>query len=125
MTKYTVVYGDCLEFLKTFKFPNGLHLAVTSPPYYNARDYSKYGGYNFYLMFIKKVSQAIYRQLIPGGYYCLNLTAVTETGNKNGKMNRKLYPTSTDALHICQDIGFELVWDVAWMKPISIQDVLG
>jgi DNA modification methylase len=113
MTKHIVWYGNCLDFLREAEFPDGLHLAVTSPPYYNARDYSTYGSYNQYLMFIKKVSKAIYDRLVQGGHYCLNLTAVTETGGKG----RKLYPTSTDALRLCQEIGFELVWDVAWMKP--------
>lgn len=114
MPTHTVIYGSCLDYLKHGEFPNGLQLVVTSPPYYNARDYSTYrGGYNMYLMFIKNVSQAVYDRLDNGGHFCLNLTAVTETDGGG----RKLYPTSTDALQICQDIGFELIWDVAWMKP--------
>jgi DNA modification methylase len=112
MTRHTVVYGSCLDFLKYHDLPDGLQLAVTSPPYYNARDYSVYSSYQAYLLFIKKVSRSIYERLDEGGHYCLNLTAVTET-----KGERKLYPTSTDALEICQKIGFELVWDVAWLKP--------
>jgi modification methylase len=113
MTRHTVVFGSCLDFLREHELPDGLQLVVTSPPYYNARDYSIYSSYQAYLLFIKKVSRGIYERLDEGGHYCLNLTAVTET--KDG--GRKLYPTSTDALEICQDLGFELVWDIAWIKP--------
>ena len=50
----TVVKGDVLQTL--MEVPDEeVHLTFTSPPYYNARDYSIYRSYGEYLEFLKKV----------------------------------------------------------------------
>lgn len=43
--KNTVVEGDVLEILN-YVPENSIHLTFTSPPYYNARDYSIYANYD-------------------------------------------------------------------------------
>ena len=57
--------GDCLERMK--EIPDGsVDLIITSPPYFNAREYSSYSTYDEYLRFI---DQRIMEQL---GIYELN-----------------------------------------------------
>jgi hypothetical protein len=52
--KNVVVNGDVLDVLKYV--PNeSVHLTFTSPPYYNARDYSIYPSYQAYLEFLEEV----------------------------------------------------------------------
>ncbi len=50
--KNTVVNADVLEALK-FVPDESVHLTFTSPPYYNARDYSIYPSYEAYLEFLE------------------------------------------------------------------------
>ena len=112
MTWHKVYIGDCLEVLR--KISNkSVHLIVTSPPYFNAREYSKYNSYNDYLDFMEKIIIKLKEVLVEGGYFCLNTTSYTS--------NKVLYPIPFDLLNICKSHGFKLIWDVVWLKPKSTQ----
>ena len=52
--KNVVVNGDVIEILKIVS-NESIHLTFTSPPYYNARDYSIYQSYDEYLEFLRDV----------------------------------------------------------------------
>ncbi len=108
MNFHRIYYGDCLETLPQLG-ENSVHLIVTSPPYYNAREYSTYNSYQDYLNFMDKVISNFPKVLVNGGYLCLNSTTYTE--------NKILYPIPFDLLSICQKYGFKLIWDVIWLKP--------
>jgi hypothetical protein len=56
--KNVVVNGDVLEVLKIVS-NESIHLTFTSPPYYNARDYSIYQSYDEYLEFLKDVFKEV------------------------------------------------------------------
>ena len=58
--KNVVVEGDTREVMRLL--PDGcIHLTFTSPPYYNARDYSIYKSYQEYLDFLGEVFEAVHR----------------------------------------------------------------
>lgn len=57
--KNVVVNGDVRDVLKLV--PESIHLTFTSPPYYNARDYSIYPSYEAYLKFLEEVFYETYR----------------------------------------------------------------
>ena len=97
-----IIHRDILE-------PQSIQLIITSPPYYNAREYSQYETYEEYLGFMDNVIQLLSRVLMNGCYFCLNSTTITE--------ERKTYPIPFDLLQITKKHGFELVWDIIWMKP--------
>jgi len=113
MLFHNIYYGNSLEVLKQIE-ENSVHLVVTSPPYYNAREYSKYETYKKYLDFMDSIIGLLPRVLVHGGYFCLNSTTINERDKKN---NRVTYPIPFDLLTICQKHGFELIWDVIWLKP--------
>ena len=49
-----LMLGDCLERMK--EIPDGsVDLIITSPPYFNAREYSSYATYDEYLRFMQSV----------------------------------------------------------------------
>jgi HEAT repeat protein len=50
--KNTIVQGDVIETLQ-YVPDESIHLTFTSPPYYNARDYSIYQSYEEYLKFLE------------------------------------------------------------------------
>ena len=52
----SIVHGDVNDVL-THLPPESVHLTFTSPPYYNARDYSIYKSYKEYLYFFKRCFQ--------------------------------------------------------------------
>ena len=56
----TIVQGDVIEILKHVP-DRSIHLTFTSPPYYNARDYSIYQSYHEYLKFLEVVFKEVHR----------------------------------------------------------------
>lgn len=88
---------------------------VTSPPYWNLRDYGydKQIGfkqtYDEYLNDMKKVFTECYKTLKEGKYIAINVgTVVSNDGMKF---------LSGDFLRICEEIGFTFRKDVIWHKP--------
>jgi len=51
---------DCLEGMKLLP-ENCIDLTVTSPPYFNAREYSQWQTYDDFLNFLEKVFKENYR----------------------------------------------------------------
>ena len=66
--KNTVVNGDVREILKNVP-DESVHLTFTSPPYYNARDYSIYPSYKDYLKFLEEVFKEVYRITKEGRFF--------------------------------------------------------
>ena len=66
--KNTVVQGDVIETLK-YVPDESIHLTFTSPPYYNARDYSIYQSYNEYLKFLEDVFKQVHRVTKEGRFF--------------------------------------------------------
>ena len=67
----TVLQGDCLNLFDKID-DKSIDLVFTSPPYYNAREYSQYKTYDEYLEFIKDVCIKIFEKLSDDGYLVLN-----------------------------------------------------
>ena len=73
--KNTIVNGDVLQTLKIIK-EESFHLTFTSPPYYNARDYSFYQSYNEYLEFLRKVFRETHRLTKEGRFLIVNTSPI-------------------------------------------------
>ena len=71
----TVVQGDVQEALKSFP-DESIHLTFTSPPYYNARDYSIYQSYAEYLNFLESVFKEVHRITKEGRFFVLNTSPI-------------------------------------------------
>ncbi len=64
--------GDCLEVMK--KIPDkSIDLVLTSPPYYNQRDYSQWKCFNDYLLFLNYIFMGIKRLLSDCGVVFWNI----------------------------------------------------
>ena len=57
-----IVWGDCLNVLKKMK-SESIHMMVTSPPYFNAREYSQWKNINEYLDDMREIIKETYRVL--------------------------------------------------------------
>lgn len=111
----TVLQGDCLNLFDKID-DKSIDLVFTSPPYYNAREYSQYKTYDEYLDFIKKVCINIFEKLSDDGYFVLNTSPVIIPREKRSMESKRL-PIPFDTFSICQDVGFSYVDDIIWVKP--------
>ncbi|MEM4168406.1 MAG: HEAT repeat domain-containing protein, partial [Candidatus Caldarchaeum sp.] len=70
-----MVCGDVLDVLRLVP-DESVHLTFTSPPYYNARDYTLYRSYEEYLQFLTRVFREVHRITKEGRFFVLNTSPV-------------------------------------------------
>ncbi len=113
--KNTVVLGDVRQVLK--EIPNeSFHLTFTSPPYYNARDYSIYSSYKAYLAFLEEVFTLAYEKTKEGRFLIVNTSPVI-VPRISRKHSSKRYPIPFDIHNFLIKIGWEFIDDIVWVKP--------
>tara|TARA_X000000368_G_scaffold222645_2_gene175762 strand:+ start:232 stop:1122 length:891 start_codon:yes stop_codon:yes gene_type:complete len=113
-TSHKIIIGDNRN-LKIIK-SNSIHLIVTSPPYFNAKDYSQWPNLKEYLKDMKKSFKQCLRILVPGRKFCLNISDLPEKGDYGVKWN----PLGSELLQVAQSLGFELCDRIIWFKtPIK------
>jgi site-specific DNA-methyltransferase (adenine-specific) len=88
--------------------PNGsVALAFTSPPYNVGKDYDDDMSLCDYLALIKRVAQEVYRVLVPGGRYVINIA----------NLGRKPYiPMHAHFYNLHTEIGFLPMGEIIWQK---------
>lgn len=122
--KNVAVNGDVLEVLKSVP-EDSVHLTFTSPPYYNARDYSIYESYEAYLSFLEEVFKETYRITKEGRFLILNTSPVI-VPRISRAYSSKRYPIPFDLNTILQKMGWEFIDDIIWMKPeYSVKNRVG
>ena len=110
-----VVNGDALESLKRIP-AESVHLTFTSPPYYNARDYSIYPSYDAYLDFLSNVFSEVHRVTKEGRFFVLNTSPVIiPRAGRQHESHR--YAIPFDLHPRMTQIGWKFVDDIIWEKP--------
>ncbi|MCY3780751.1 MAG: DNA methyltransferase [Chloroflexi bacterium] len=113
--KNVVVEGDTREVMQLL--PDGcVHLTFTSPPYYNARDYSIYKSYQQYLDFLGEVFESVHRITKEGRFLLINTSPVI-VPRFSRKHASKRYPIPFDIHNIVSELGWEFIDDIVWAKP--------
>jgi len=113
--KNTVVHGDVQEIIK-YVPDESVHLTFTSPPYYNARDYSIYQSYDEYLSFLEKVFKEVYRITKEGRFFILNTSPII-IPRISRQNSSKRYPIPYDIHPLLIKMGWEFIDDIIWVKP--------
>jgi DNA modification methylase len=113
--KNKIVKGDSLNILKKIN-NNTFHLTFTSPPYYNARDYSIYKSYDEYLKFLEKIFKEIHRTTKEGRFFILNTSPVI-VPRFSRNYSSKRYPIPFDIHPLLINMGWEFIDDIVWSKP--------
>ena len=122
--KNVVVNGDVLEVLPLLK-NESVHLTFTSPPYYNARDYSIYPSYESYLKFLENVFKETYRITKEGRFLIVNTSPVIVPRVSRAHSSKR-YPIPFDLHSILIKMGWEFIDDIVWMKPeYSVKNRIG
>lgn len=120
----TIVHGDVRDVMKYV--PNqSVHLTFTSPPYYNARDYSIYPSYEAYLKFLEEVFLEVYRITKEGRFLIVNTSPVIVPRISRAHSSKR-YPIPFDIHHDLVKMGWEFIDDIIWMKPeYSVKNRIG
>jgi DNA modification methylase len=122
--KNLVVKGDVNDVLKSIK-EETIHLTFTSPPYYNARDYSFYSSYQEYLDFLRDVFKQVHRLTKNGRFLVVNTSPVI-VPRVSRSHSSKRYPIPFDIHNFLMLDGWEFVDDIIWQKPeFSVKNRVG
>ena len=111
----TVVHGDVLEVLD-YVPDESIHLTFTSPPYYNARDYSIYRSYDQYLKFLESVFCEVHRITKEGRFFVLNTSPII-IPRISRSYSSKRFPIPYDIHPLLIEMGWEFIDDIVWVKP--------
>lgn len=122
--KNTVVNADVLEVLKSVP-DESVHLTFTSPPYYNARDYSIYPSYQAYLEFLEKVFIETHRVTKEGRFLIVNTSPII-IPRVSRSHSSKRYGIPFDLHPYLVKNGWDFVDDIIWLKPeASVKNRIG
>lgn len=113
--KNIVVNGDVLDVVK-YVPDESIHLTFTSPPYYNARDYSIYPSYEDYLMFLESVFKETHRITKEGRFLIVNTSPIIIPRVSRSHASKR-YPIPFDLHPYLVKNGWEFIDDIIWQKP--------
>ncbi len=115
ITSPLLLIGDNTETLKTLP-SNSIQLIFTSPPYYNAREYSDYSSYAVYLSKMAGTFYACNRVLEDGRFIIVNVSPVI-TRRPGREFESIRYPIHYDLHRVLTQTGYYFVDEILWVKP--------
>jgi len=116
-SRWEVKLGDALEVLRGTP-GEYFDRTITSPPYFNARDYAQWPNLYCYLNDMYQIADEVYRTLKPGGIYAYNIFDYFDnerivTFSDMGKKRILLSALMVDEF---RRIGFEYLGTSVWDK---------
>jgi DNA modification methylase len=111
----TIALGDTIETLS--RLPDDVFdFIVTSPPYFNAREYAQWATYQDYVKWLGEVLGQLGRTLKPGRRLCWNICdyAIKED---NGTF---AVPISADSVKAAERAGLKLKHWILWEDPAAL-----
>ena len=107
--------ADCFEFLPTLE-DESVDLTFTSPPYFNAKDYSQFHSYDCFLTWLGEAFQLIYDKTKAGRFCVVNVSPVfTKRTSPAVQSKRHNIPAHLSVL--LEEQGWEWVDEIVWLKP--------
>ena len=113
--KNVIIHADVQDVLKVIP-DESIHLTFTSPPYYNARDYTIYQSYEAYLDFLTAIFKETHRITKEGRFFVLNTSPVIVPRISRAHSSKR-YAIPYDMHPRLSDIGWEFIDDIVWTKP--------
>jgi len=110
-----LLVGDAEETLSVLP-DNSVQLIFTSPPYYNAREYSDYTSYEAYLKKMKSMLLVLHRVLEDGRFIIINVSPII-TKRLGREFESIRYPIHYDFHRILTATGFHFIDEIQWIKP--------
>jgi len=114
---YTIINCCCIKGLTDMKKKNKkIHLTITSPPYYNVKDYVTYTDYKDYLNTLKVVFTLIHEITENGRMCCVNLSNILVQRESRTCESSRI-PLAFHFVPLMEEIGWKFIEDIIWVKP--------
>lgn len=121
MKNIEILNTDCLYGFKTL-YSCMVDFILTSPPYFNLKEYSNWATYDDYIHFIHECIAQCYRVLKPGRHMLWN---IQDNIPEPSKINRHYYPLMPDTINLAINRGFEWERNIVWVKNNATQIMFG
>ncbi len=117
-THHKIINGDSRQM--TELPDNSVHLAITSPPYWQLKDYGTdnqigfHDSYENYINNLNLVWKECYRTLHNGCRLCVNIGDQFARAVYYGRY--KVIPIREEIIKFCENIGFDYMGAIIWQK---------
>ncbi len=121
-SKHRIIFGDARQMGELA--PGGVQLVVTSPPYWQLKDYGTaeqigfHDSYEEYITNLNQVWAECYRVLSPGCRLCVNIGDQFARAAHYGRY--KVIPIRERIVNGCEQIGFDYMGAVIWQKATTM-----
>ena len=118
MTNHKIIIGDSRNMAELRD--ESVHLVVTSPPYWQLKDYGNGGqigfddSYEDYINNLNLVWQQCHRVLNKGCRLCVNIGDQFARSVYYGRY--KVIPIRTEIIKFCETVGFDYMGAIIWQK---------
>ncbi|MEJ5304773.1 MAG: DNA methyltransferase [Ignavibacteria bacterium] len=122
-----VIIGDSRKMVEISD--ESIGLVVTSPPYWNIKDYGIDGQLGYgqtlyeYLKDLYRVWKECYRVLKPGRRLCINIGDQFARSIIYGRY--KIIPLHAEIISQCEEIGFDYMGSIIWQKKTTMNTTGG
>ena len=89
---------------------------ITSPPYFNAKEYSQYESISKYMDVMKDIFSKVHKILNESRMCVINISPILIPREKRSKQSYRI-PLPFYFVPMMEDIGFEFLEDIIWKKP--------
>lgn len=115
--KHSVINEESANGIRNLK-ASQIGSAITSPPYYNAREYSQWPTLIMYLIDMMINGAAVYDTLQQGGYYLYNIGDIVSSDNiyVESNMSKRRLQLGFMSCMFFEMVGFNLVGNIIWDK---------
>jgi modification methylase len=117
-TKHKIINGDSRDM--SALADNSIHLAITSPPYWQLKDYGSsdqigyHDSYENYINNLNLVWKECYRVLHKGCRLCVNIGDQFARSVYYGRY--KVIPIREEIIKGCENLGFDYMGAIIWQK---------
>lgn len=97
---------------------NQIGAAITSPPYYNAREYSWWSNMILYFIDMMRNAKSVHSIICKDGYYLYNIGDIVNSDNiyVESNMSKKRLQLGFLSCLIFEKVGFNLAGNIIWDK---------
>lgn len=122
ITTHNIINGDCRQ-MKELR-DKSVHLIVTSPPYWQLKDYGTdnqigfHDDYETYINHLNLTWKECFRVLHDGCRLCINIGDQFARSTYYGRY--KIIPIHTEIIKFCETIGFDFMGQIIWQKTTTL-----
>lgn len=115
--KIEIINGDSSSYLENI-LPGQIGAAITSPPYYNAREYSQWENLIMYLIDMMINATSVFNALSNNSYYLYNIGDIVSEDNiyVNSNMSKHRIQLGFLSCLFFEIVGFNLTGNIIWDK---------